>query len=326
MSPFFSIIIPVYNVAQCLRECLDSVLAQTFADSEAICVDDGSTDGSATILDEYASKDARIKIIHQANSGVSVARNRGLTTATGEWVSFVDSDDVVTGDYLESFASLEKKGDITFFPIMYKWVTGERLTAGIEEPSYSEDCEINAKTVRRLVQNPTRHNIFAYMPNKFIRRSLIEENNIRFVEGLSLSEDEIFMFEVCRHVKSIALMKDPLYEYRCRHTGLSSRRNRPCEWLFDLYNKAGNNDNRNDIKRAAYLRAYMLGYEELVKSGSWRFCNKFLAFFRANREFMEGGMNWYSFIAMCAKLPLDTGILALFGRVGVKRLVKKLVG
>jgi len=74
MSPFFSIIIPVYNVAPYLRECLDSVLAQTFTDWEAICVDDGSTDGSGAILDEYAAKEPRIKVIHPKNAGVGAAR------------------------------------------------------------------------------------------------------------------------------------------------------------------------------------------------------------------------------------------------------------
>ena len=98
--PKFSIIIPVYNVAPYLRECLDSVLAQTFTEWEAICVDDGSTDGSGDILNEFADKDARIKVLHQANSGVSVARNCGLENAIGDWIGFVDSDDVVDADWL----------------------------------------------------------------------------------------------------------------------------------------------------------------------------------------------------------------------------------
>ncbi len=94
MNPLFSIIIPVYNVAHFLRECLDSVLAQTFSDWEAICVDDGSSDNSGTILDEYAEKDSRFLVIHQRNVGVGVARNRGLDVATGRWVLFLDADDV----------------------------------------------------------------------------------------------------------------------------------------------------------------------------------------------------------------------------------------
>ena len=93
MTPFFSIIIPVYNVAPYLRECLDSVLAQTFTDWEAICVDDGSTDDSGAILDEYVARDKRFRVIHQKNAGVSAARNRALQVALGEWITFLDGDD-----------------------------------------------------------------------------------------------------------------------------------------------------------------------------------------------------------------------------------------
>lgn len=94
MHTRFSVIIPVYNVAPYLRECLDSVLAQTFTDWEAICVDDGSTDESGVILDEYGKKDARFRVIHQENAGVSAARNAALGVANGEWILFLDADDV----------------------------------------------------------------------------------------------------------------------------------------------------------------------------------------------------------------------------------------
>lgn len=101
MKPVFSIVVPVYNVAQYLRECLDSVLEQTFSNWEAVCVDDGSTDGSASILDEYSARDKRFKIIHQKNAGVSAARNRALDIIQGEWVCFLDSDDVLEKSALQ---------------------------------------------------------------------------------------------------------------------------------------------------------------------------------------------------------------------------------
>ena len=101
MSLKFSIIIPVYNVAPYLRQCLDSVLNQTFTDWEAVCVDDGSTDESGIILDEYATKDKRFIVRHQTNSGVSAARNRGLDIAAGGFILFLDGDDLLRPDYLE---------------------------------------------------------------------------------------------------------------------------------------------------------------------------------------------------------------------------------
>lgn len=94
--PFFSIVIPVYNVAPYLRECLDSVLSQSFADWEAICVDDGSTDGSGNILDEYALSDIRIQVVHkEVNGGVGEARNAALNICAGAWVFFLDADDLI---------------------------------------------------------------------------------------------------------------------------------------------------------------------------------------------------------------------------------------
>lgn len=99
-TPKFSIIIPVYNVAPYLRECLDSVLAQTFTDWEAICVDDGSSDGSGSILDEYKVRDNRFRVIHQKNAGVCSARNVGLKMATGRWICFVDADDVIASGWI----------------------------------------------------------------------------------------------------------------------------------------------------------------------------------------------------------------------------------
>ena len=97
----FSIIIPVYNVAPYLRECLDSVLKQTFADWEAICVDDGSTDESGAILDEYAAKDKRFRAVHKRNGGEGSARNAGIDLAKGEWICYIDSDDIWHKSYLE---------------------------------------------------------------------------------------------------------------------------------------------------------------------------------------------------------------------------------
>ena len=91
--PAISVIIPIYNVEKYLRRCLDSVLNQTFSDWEAICVNDGSPDGSAAILSEYAARDARFKIVNKPNGGLSDARNAGMAVATGDYILYLDSDD-----------------------------------------------------------------------------------------------------------------------------------------------------------------------------------------------------------------------------------------
>ena len=106
-----SIIIPVYKVEQYLPECLDSVINQTYKNLEIICVDDGSPDNSGKILDEYASKDNRIKVIHKENGGVSSARNAGLDIATGDWISFVDADDYIASDFYDKLIGSSKDGE-----------------------------------------------------------------------------------------------------------------------------------------------------------------------------------------------------------------------
>ena len=102
----FSVIMPIYNAAPYLREAIDSVCCQTFTDCELICVDDGSTDGSAAILDEISVTDPRVRVIHQANQGVAVARNRGLDEAMGDWITWVDADDLYAPWRLEEFAEV----------------------------------------------------------------------------------------------------------------------------------------------------------------------------------------------------------------------------
>lgn len=103
MDPQISIIIPVYNSGNTLNRCIDSILNQTFTDWELLLVNDGSTDRSGELCDEYASKDQRIKVFHKKNGGVSSARNTGLDNATGSWLTFVDSDDFIDTTFLDSF-------------------------------------------------------------------------------------------------------------------------------------------------------------------------------------------------------------------------------
>ena len=111
----FSIIIPVYNVEQYLRDCLDSVLNQTFSDWEAICVNDGSTDESSVILDEYAAKDSRFKMISQNNAGTAAARNTGLKVANGDYIFFLDSDDWIEDYALQILADSVNDEDVLCF-------------------------------------------------------------------------------------------------------------------------------------------------------------------------------------------------------------------
>jgi len=108
-NPLISIIIPVYNAKEYLRRCLDSILRQNYTNIEVLLIDDGSSDGSEAICDEYALLDKRIKVIHQKNTGVSAARNVGLDLAKGDYISFVDSDDWIENDLLETLLNISKE-------------------------------------------------------------------------------------------------------------------------------------------------------------------------------------------------------------------------
>ena len=204
--PFFSIIIPVYNVAPYLRECLDSVLAQTFKDWEAICVDDGSTDESGKILDEYGARDKRFRVVHQVNAGVSAARNRGLEEAKGEWVWFVDADDAVKGDALaELWCEIRKYADLHAIKIDFlqgcsvpkEWPQGEAMP-----------CEIF-----QTAGNGGVSHFFAAMWGMIFRRKSI--GTLRF-EDFPRGEDSIFIAAFARYCFPYLIFPRKLYFYRQR--------------------------------------------------------------------------------------------------------------
>ena len=133
-SPYFSIVVPVYNVAPYLKQCLDSILSQTFTDWEAICIDDGSSDGSGVLLDQYAAKDSRFRVFHQANQGLCAVRQRAISLCRGVWMSAVDSDDWVSSRFLEHFfAAVDRqKPDMAW--------TGYLLEDGCKTKYYSNQC------------------------------------------------------------------------------------------------------------------------------------------------------------------------------------------
>lgn len=130
-SPTISVIVPVYNVEQYLKECVDSILNQTFRDFELILVDDGSTDKSGMICDAYANEDPRIIVFHQQNAGAAAARNRGLDVARGEYIAFVDSDDAINNTYLQKLlcSIMEKQADVS----MCQWSNSDNILTADEK-------------------------------------------------------------------------------------------------------------------------------------------------------------------------------------------------
>lgn len=255
MSPNYSIIIPVYNQERFIRQCLDSIVTQTVKDFEVIIIDDGSTDKSGAICDEYARKDSRITVIHKDNEGVSIARNKGLDIAKGKWVSFVDSDDFVEPDYLEVFNRIEDKADLTYFGNRWVFYDGCGKSYSLPQKCYSGWTEIQ-KGILSLKQNYLCYDFYGYTWNKFFKNQIIQDYGIRFVPHLYMKEDEIFVDDFVIHSNSIATINDILYSYRWTENGLTCL-NKSYDCLSSYVNNSERILNKYSYKS---LKKYQIGY------------------------------------------------------------------
>ena len=212
----FSIIIPVFNVKQYLRDCLDSVLVQTFGDWEVLCIDDGSTDGSADILREYAAKDSRIKVIAQKNAGTAAARNAGLKASKGDYIFFLDSDDWIESKALQTlnsqFSILNARLDVLCFSGQrYIEATGEYRPADIlHEKYYSSGMDYyneNALLARDFA--------FVCVVLRVYRREFLLSHQLYFAED-NTYEDNLWVPIMLHHADTVNVIPDSLYLYRFR--------------------------------------------------------------------------------------------------------------
>lgn len=214
-----SVIVPVYNCKEYLIACIDSILAQTYRDLEILLIDDGSIDGSSDICDHYERNDQRVKVVHQINQGVSVARNTGIAISTGELVTFVDSDDALEADMYEILVHLltEHKADVAhcgyrkmFFDGTSKAVLG---TGELIIQDGLEACE-SIVSGKHFTGSPW---------NKLYRRALFE--NVRFDSGLKINEDVLFNIEVLKNAKKTVFYDIPKYLYFEREHSVTRKTN-----------------------------------------------------------------------------------------------------
>lgn len=211
MKPFFSIIVPVYNVAPYLRECLDSVLAQTFADWECLCVDDGSTDDSGAILDEYALRDPRFRIFHQANAGVSSARNLALDNVCGRYFGFLDPDDILDCKYIEHLISLVDGQDDIVGAIGWKTF----YDGNFKEKTV---CYTRLDSGRYSSENVAAMFGAGSLWNKIYPTQILKQNPLlRFIKHLRLGEDIEWMVQFLVLTKGVVVDQSYQgYYYRLR--------------------------------------------------------------------------------------------------------------
>lgn len=193
-----SVIIPIYNTGEALRPCLDSILAQDFADFECLLVDDGSRDHSPAIIAEYAARDSRFVPLRQPNGGVSSARNRGLDRACGEWVAFVDSDDCLAPGHLSALWAAAEEG-VDLVLTGYRFLHPDRTT----EHLYPLARYTGRQEVGRFL---AESDFFSHqIPwDRMYRRRLLADHALRFDTQLSLSEDRLFCYHCLPHVGGIA--------------------------------------------------------------------------------------------------------------------------
>lgn len=213
-----SVIIPVYKVEKYLRECLDSVICQTYADLQIILVDDGSPDSCGEICDEYAHIDNRITVLHCENGGLSAARNRGLKIAQGEYIYFVDSDDYLEKNAIEVLYRYTKAEELDI--LLYDAISFDETNVNIQSSEINKYIRKNAypttctgaQLFTELLKNDEYRSPVQYY---FYKKSFLDENNLRFHEGI-LHEDEEFNFFSLLYAKRVKHIPNVLYHHRFR--------------------------------------------------------------------------------------------------------------
>ena len=226
-----SIIVPVFNVEKMLPHCLDSIKAKTFSDFECLLIDDGSTDNSGILCDEYVAFDPRFKVIHSENQGASAARNLGLDNASGEWIQFIDSDDWIAPDFLQNYFNIGNGYDIVF-----QGITIEKNGKLQELTINSHSGENTIETISRFEQN----NVLGWCINKIFINALIQKYHIRFPKGITIREDLIFTLSYLQYVSAIGITPKCDYHYVIRDGSLMSRPrsyrevDECCELIFKL--------------------------------------------------------------------------------------------
>lgn len=238
VHPAVSIIVSIYNVEDYLEQCLDSIVAQSFSDIEIILVDDGGTDGSYDICSRYAALDERIILLHQDNSGVSDARNRGLGAASGDWIMFVDGDDWLTTDAVEilyGFAAQADGYDIaigSYFQNFSSTDQQERFEGDSSQFDKTYTYELDAcrdnlirfALVRTGMTELAQINCnFNSIRSKLFRHSMLTENNLLFISGLDKGEDRIFNLYTLKIARNLIVINAPFYHYRIRQDSISRK-------------------------------------------------------------------------------------------------------
>ncbi len=298
--PKVSVIIPVYNVELYLRQCLDSVVNQTLKDIEIICVNDGSTDNSLEILKEYASKDARIKIIDKPNSGYGHSMNTGIDSATGEYLGIVEPDDYIELNMYETLYNKAKEFDLDFIKgNYYRYSDTPNIT--------NEFCEtFNKIEIYEKVINPNNYvktfrgalSIWA----SIYKIEFLKQNKIRFLETPGASfQDTSFGIKTIFSAQKVMYLENAFYHYRTNNTNSSVKSNNKifcvCDEIHELENRYASDPEKMLIVNALKIDKYTWNYNRLDQIGREKFIKtykkeikKIFNEERYNQEFLLSGI------------------------------------
>jgi len=231
LAPVISILVPIYNAENYLKRCLDSILAQSFKDFEVILVNDGSSDNSGVIAEEYARKDGRIKVVHQQNSGPSMARNKGIALSIGDYIGFVDADDWLEPDmYQKMYAAvLDDNSDIVICG--YSEVIGKVRR---KHKLSSQIIKLGKSDIRNRICSGFIRSVGGLNEtwNKLYKANIVR-GRMEFDTTWNYGEDMLFNMEFFTHASMATILPDLLYNYNCSNSQSLMRKYRT--GLIDIY-------------------------------------------------------------------------------------------
>lgn len=265
MNPMVSIIVPVYNAEKYIHRCIDSILHQEYTDYELLLVDDGSTDASGAICDEYASNDKRIHVFHKPNTGVSDTRNMALGKAKGTYLQFLDSDDWITPDATKLMVRAAQENHCDLVISDFYRVVGKRIShkGDIEEEGVLSQEEFAA----HMMVNPADF-YYGVLWNKLFRREIVEQHQLRMDTEISWCEDFMFNLEYIRYAQTFYALQAPIYYYVKTEgslvtQGMSlSRTIKMKLMMFDYYN----NFYKHVLDEDEYEKSRLQVYSFLLKA------------------------------------------------------------
>lgn len=285
--PEVSIVVPIYNVERYLKKCLDSIISQTFSDFEAILIDDGSTDASGGICDEYALIDQRFRVFHKKNAGPSEARNTGIKNCGGKYIYFLDSDDWLDENTIEMLHSQISRKQSSFVAFGYYVESNYPRTVIPEERTAKANCE-------DILLLFARKKLSYALWNKIYVREIILQNEIWFYPGIKYVEDQSFNLKYILYCDNLIVLPLPLYHYRSREgqiTGEDSLKRLPTYIedtfrIIDDFKKMGLYDRYKHILMVHFINRFneyfgsFMCFKEIPKKDKLKTINRAIRLYK----------------------------------------------